>query len=167
VSRCATNIVPVTVGVCGLPTRQRSGADQLTRTDQKSFTHGEGSVKLPRTEGSSRPLHTGTAKAAGNWRLGPTVYVMLLSSKRKLSHLSDSTKGVSRMRRYTAYVGSGSAGYDTAANPRWRNSFPRSNVPSRTDCGALGPSCTARHRAGSTTTHRPSKVPRTAREVTY
>jgi hypothetical protein len=42
---------------------------------------------------------------------------MLLSSKGYLSHLSDGTKGVTRGRRYTAPVGSGTTGPNTAAAP--------------------------------------------------
>jgi hypothetical protein len=41
---------------------------------EKSTTHGEGSDQLPRTVGNSRQGHTGVAEAAGNWRLGLTVY---------------------------------------------------------------------------------------------
>jgi hypothetical protein len=60
----------------------------------------------------------------------------------------------------------GDGGARQRSRPRGRNRVPRRNEPSRTDCGALGPSYTARHRAGLTTTYRTRKVPRPAREAT-
>jgi hypothetical protein len=60
----------------------------------------------------------------------------------------------------------GDRGAGHRSRPRGRNSVPRRNEPRRTDCRSLRPSYTARHRARSTTTHRPQKVPRTAREAT-
>jgi hypothetical protein len=74
VSRGATNQVGETAALCGLPTIQGVGPDQLKRTDRESTTHGEGSDQLTRTEGTSHPRHTGVEKTAGHWRLGPTVY---------------------------------------------------------------------------------------------
>jgi hypothetical protein len=50
VSRGATNLVGPTAGLCGLPTRQDTGPDQLKLTDREKYTHDEGSDQLPRTE---------------------------------------------------------------------------------------------------------------------
>jgi hypothetical protein len=50
--------------------------------------------------------------------------------------------------------------------PRGRDDLSRRNEPSRYDCAAPRPSYTARHWAGSTTTHRRRKVTRTLREAT-
>jgi hypothetical protein len=52
------------------------------------------------------------------------------------------------------------------SRPRRWNRLPRGNEHSRSDCVALRPSYTARHWAGSSTTDRPRKVSRTAREAT-
>jgi hypothetical protein len=60
----------------------------------------------------------------------------------------------------------GDVGERHRSRHRRRNSVPRRNEHNRTDCGALRPSYTARHRSGSTTTHRARKVPRTARDAT-
>jgi hypothetical protein len=60
-------------------------------------------------------------------------------------------------------LGDGGAGH--RSRPRGRNSVPRRNEPRRTDCRSLRTSYTARHRARSTTTHRPQKGPRTARKA--
>jgi hypothetical protein len=60
----------------------------------------------------------------------------------------------------------GDGGARHLSRRRVRNCVPRCNEPSRTDCGSLRPSYTERHWAGSTTKHRPRKVPRTAREAT-
>jgi hypothetical protein len=83
-------LVGRTAGLCGLPTLQGIGPDQLYRPTEKSNTHGEGSVQLPRTEGNSRPRHTWVAEAAVALRLGPTVYE-LCSSRLKDSSVTSVT----------------------------------------------------------------------------
>jgi hypothetical protein len=50
------------------------GPDQLPAPKEKSTTHGQVSDQQPRTEGNSRPRHTGVEKAPADRRLGPTVY---------------------------------------------------------------------------------------------
>jgi hypothetical protein len=79
VSLGPTNLVAPTAELCGLPTMQGIGPDQLQLTERKSTTNGEGSYQLPRTEGNSRPRHKGAAKAARDWRLGPTDYELCSS----------------------------------------------------------------------------------------
>jgi hypothetical protein len=74
VSLGATNQVRLTAGLCGLPTSQGIGPDQLHAPPEKSTTNGERRAQLTRTEGNSRPRHSGAANAAGDWRLRPTVY---------------------------------------------------------------------------------------------
>jgi hypothetical protein len=147
VSRGATNLVGPTAGLFGLPTRQGIGPDQLALTDEKSTTHGEARVLLPRTVGNSRPRHTAVAEAAGAWRLGPKVYELCPFP------LKDSS--VTSVTVERAFLGGGGipprrlvdCGVRHRSRPRGRKCVPRRNEPSRTDCRALRPSYTARHRA--------------------
>jgi hypothetical protein len=74
VSRGVTNLVGPTAGLSGRPTRQGTCPDQEQSTDLESTTHGEGSDQLTRTQANSSPRHTGVEKAAGDWRMGPTVF---------------------------------------------------------------------------------------------
>jgi hypothetical protein len=165
VSRGATNIFGPTARLCGLPTWQGTGRINYNAPTEKSTTHGEGSNQLTRTEGDSPPRHTGAAKAAGDWRLGPTVYKVCSFRLEDSSFTSVTVQRrfsgaeVYRPRRL------GECEERHRIRPRVRNSVPRRNEPSRTDCGALRPSYTVTHRAGSTRTHRPRIVPCKAREA--
>jgi hypothetical protein len=149
VSRGATNIFGLTAGLCGLPTQQGIGPDQLKRT-----------------EGYSRPRHTGVDKAARHWRLRPTDY-LVCSFLLKVSSFTTVTVhrafhggAVYSPRR----IGDGRG--RQRSRPRGRKSGPLCNEHSRTDSVVLRPSYTRRNRAGSTKTHRARKVTRTAREAT-
>jgi hypothetical protein len=102
----------------------------------------------------------------GLWRLGPKVYV-LCSFRLKDNSVTSVTIQKTLLggdsilpRRH------GDGGARQRSRPLGRNVVPLRNEPSRTDCGALRPSYTARHRAGSTRIQRPIKGPRTARETT-
>jgi hypothetical protein len=134
--------------------------------NEKRTTNGEGIDKLTRTDGNCSPRHTGVAEAAGDLRLGPTVY--------KVGSFRLKASSVTSVTEQSAFVGGGSippcrfgeSGPRHCRRPWGRNTVPRRNEPSRSYCGALTPSYTGRHRAGSTTTQRPRKLPRTAREAT-
>jgi hypothetical protein len=127
--------------------------------------HGEGCNQIPRTEGKSRPRHKGAAKPALDFRLGPTVY--------EVCSFRLKNRSVTSVTVQTAFLGGrsiiprrlGDGGKRQLSRPRGRNCFPRRNEPSRTDCRSLRPSYTARHWVGSTKTHRPKEVKRTAREA--
>jgi hypothetical protein len=165
VSRGAMNLVLPTARICGLPTRQGIGPDQLHSTERKRTTHGEGIDQPPFTEGKSRPRHTGVAEAAGAWRLRPTVYE-IFSFRLKDSSVTSVT--VKMAFHWCGCIPPPSARRlfrTTPQTPLGRDSVPRRNEPSRTDCGVLRPSYTSSHRAGTTTTHQPRKEPRTAMEA--
>jgi hypothetical protein len=105
-------------GCAAFPKGKASDRINYQAPSEKSTTHGEGSDQLPLTEGNSRPRHTGVAEAAGPWRLGPTVYE-LCSFRLKDSSVTSATEKVRFIgwERYTAPVGSGTTGHDTAAPP--------------------------------------------------
>jgi hypothetical protein len=143
-----------------------SGRINYNAPTEKSNTHVEGSDQIPRTVGNSRPSHTGVAEAAGHLGLGPKVYELCSFG---LKYFSVSTVTVEK----AFLLGGGTppswlvdGGSRNLTRPRGRKGIPRRNEHSRTDCGALRLSYTVRHRAGSTTTHRPRKVRRLAREAT-
>jgi hypothetical protein len=132
---------------------------------EKSTTHVEGIDQLPRSEGNSSPRHTGVAEAAEHWRLLHKVYVLCSFCLKNCSVTSVTVQRAFLMGGGIPPRRLGNGGSRHLSRPRVRNCVPRCNEPSRTDCGFLRPSFSARHRAGSTTTHRPRKVPRTAREA--
>jgi hypothetical protein len=123
---------------------------------EKSTSHCEGSDKLPRTEGNSRPRHAGAAKSARDWRLEPTVYE-LCSFRLKIPQ--------SPQRRYKGrFLGAAvvrprrlrAAGNDTAA-------APVGETVSRGATNLVGPiaglcGLPTRHGIG------PGQLPRTERE---
>jgi hypothetical protein len=166
VSRGATNLVRPTAGLCGLPKRQGIGPDHLQRTDREKYhaRRGKRPTTMHRKKEPSAP-HGGREWA---WfcRLATTV-CELCSFRLKESSVT-SVKVQSAFlwcscippRRFE------DGGAIQRSRPRGRNSFPRGNEPSRTDCGALRSSNTARHRTGSINTHRARKVKRMAREAT-
>jgi hypothetical protein len=160
-----TNLVGPTAGHCGLPTRQGINLDQLPRTEREKY-HARRGKRTSTTHRKKEPSATLGSREGGSGLSVCTkgLRVRLLLSKGILSHFSDGTMGFSRGRRYTGPSARGRRG-TTPQPPRWRNSVPRRNEPSRTDCGALRPLYAARHRAGSTSTHRARNVPRTAREA--
>jgi hypothetical protein len=139
-SRGATNILGLTAGFCGLPTRQGIGPDQLPRTDREKYHARRGNDQIPRTEGNSRSRQTGAAKAAGAFRLGPTVYKVWSFRLKDISVTSVTVQsafiggGVIQPRR----IGDGGAQH--RSRPRGRNTVPRRKELSRTDCAAPHPS---------------------------
>jgi hypothetical protein len=143
-----------------------SGRINYNAPTEKRTTHGEGSDQIPRTVGNSRPRHTGVAEAAGALRLGPTVYKVrsFLLKDSSVTSVTIQMAFLRGGRNPPRRLGDGGAGI--RSGPRGRNSVPRRNEPSRSDCWSLAPSSTGIHRAGSTTTQRPRKVPRMAREAT-
>jgi hypothetical protein len=104
----------------------------------------------------------GVTEAAGTWRLGPKIYEVKSFRRKDFSVTSVTVQcafivggGIPPRR-----LGDGVSRH--LSRPRERNGVPRLYEPSRTDWWALPPSYTANHRAGSTTTHRPKKLTRTA-----
>jgi hypothetical protein len=148
VSSCATNLFGPTAGLCGLPTRQGTGSDQLQRTEREKYHARRG--KRPNTTHRRKypSAHTGAAKAAGDWRLGRTVY--------EVYSLLPENSSVASVNVQTAYLGGriiqprrlGDCGARQRSRPRGRNSGPRCNEHRWTDCGDLRPSYTGWHRAG-------------------
>jgi hypothetical protein len=115
---------------------------------EKSKTHGLGSDQIQRTEVNSLPRHSGVAEASGPWRLGPTVYVVY-SFRIKCCSVTSVTVQMAFLlgggippRRF------GDCGARHRSCLRGRNGVRQRNEPSRTDCGSIRPSYTARHRAG-------------------
>jgi hypothetical protein len=165
-SRGATILVGPLRASAAFLNGKASGRINYKGPTEKSTRHGERSDQLPRTEGNSRPRHTGVAEAAGHWRLLPKIYELSNFCQKVCSVTSVTVQraiivgGCIPPRRF------GEGGARHLIRHRLRNCVPRRNEPSRTECGSLGPSYTARHRAGSTKTHRPRKEPRTAREAT-
>jgi hypothetical protein len=143
-----------------------SGRFNYNAPTERSTTHGEGSDQIPRTVGNSRPRHTGVAEADRNWRQGPTAFELFSFRLRDSSVTSVTVQRAFSLggRILPRRLGEGRARH--RSQPRGRNSVPRRNDHSMIDSGALRPSYTSRHRAGSTTTHQPRKVPRTATEAT-
>jgi hypothetical protein len=133
---------------------------------EKSTTHVEGSTQIPRTEGNSRPRHTGAAEAAGHWRLEPTVYELSTFRLKDFSFTSVTVESAFILCGGITPRRLGDGGSRHLSRPRGRKHVPRRNEPSRTDSGSLRPPDTRRNRAGSTSTHQPRKVLRTAREAT-
>jgi hypothetical protein len=117
VSRGATNLVGPTEGLCGLPTRQGFGPDQLPCTDREKYTDVKGSDQQPRTDGNSRPRHTGVDKAAGNFRLGPTVYELCSDRLKDSSVTSATVQRAFIVGGGIPPFGSVTAGHDTSATP--------------------------------------------------
>jgi hypothetical protein len=131
-----------------------------------STTHGEGSVQLHRNVGNSRQRNTWVAEAAGDWRLGPTVYMVFSFRLVDCSVTSVTVQTAFVRGRGIQSRRLGDGGVRQRSSPREWNSGSRFNENRKTDCGSLRPSYTGWCRAGSTTTHRARKVPLTAREET-
>jgi hypothetical protein len=139
VSRVSTNLVGPIGGLCGLPTREGIGPDQLQRTESEKYNARR--RKRPSTMHRRKyPSATHGVRGGGRgFAAAPTVFEVC-SFRLKDS----SVTSVTVQKRF-----SGAAvflprrleegGARQRSRPRGRNSVPRCNEHSRTVCGALRP----------------------------
>jgi hypothetical protein len=109
--------------------------------------------KVPRTAREATKYHAPkeivvrATLAAGNLRLGPTVYELSSFCRKDFSVTSVTVQRASLLGGGIPSRRQGDGLSRHLSRPRGRNAFPRRNEPSRTDCGSLRPSYMGRHRA--------------------